>query len=70
MHDLLSTAPFADVRNILTEIASKIMQAKIVHIHAPADLEGVLALSQIESACLDNGIRYQQIGRATHEPAP
>jgi hypothetical protein len=70
MHDLLSTAPFADVRKILTEIASKILQAKIVHIHAPADLEGILALSQIESACLDNGIRYQRKLLPSHRNIP
>ena len=70
MHDLLTTAPFADARNILTDIASKLSEAKIVHIHAPADFEGILALSQLESACLDSGIRYQRKLLPSHRNIP
>ena len=60
MNDLLATAPFEDVREYLQEICQKISSASMVYLIAPSDLEGVLALSNLEAACVDSGIRYSR----------
>jgi hypothetical protein len=60
MHDLFQSAPFEDVSEYLLSICEKITSSKMVYLHAPSDLEGVLAISNLESACIDLGIRYSR----------
>ena len=60
MNDLLATAPFEDVKEHLQQICEKISSANMVHLVAPADLEGVLALSNLEASCIDSGIKYSR----------
>ena len=60
MNDLLATAPFEDVREYLQQIHQKISSASMVYLIAPSDLEGVLALSNLEASCVDSGIRYSR----------
>ena len=58
MKNLLQCSIFVTLENQLTDIAERIKSAKVVHLMAPADVEGVLSLSQIESALLDNSQNY------------
>ena len=60
MNDLLLTHPFSDVKKRILELSEQIKVADMVHIHAPADLSGLLALSMLESAFLDTGIKYRR----------
>jgi len=60
MNDLLATAPFEDVRVHLQQICEKISSASMVYLVAPSDLEGVLALANLEASCIDSGIRYSR----------
>ena len=41
-----------------------ISSAKVVQLMAPADIEGVLALAQLESALLDNSQHYRRRAQA------
>lgn len=60
MRDLF-TAPFVrSVAPLLEQHLERIKHAELLHLSAPATLEGVLALGQLEAACLDNGLRYQR----------
>ncbi|MBL6733524.1 MAG: hypothetical protein ISP84_03145, partial [Candidatus Poseidonia sp.] len=60
MRDLF-TAPFVQpVASLLGDYLGRIKQAEMLHLSAPATLEGVLALGQLEAACLDNGLRYRR----------
>ena len=54
MNNLLQSSIFSSLEGDLKEIAIKISNAKVVQLMAPADLEGVLSLAQLESAFLDN----------------
>lgn len=58
MKNLLQCSIFVDLESQLTTVLERIQSAKVVHLMAPADVEGVLALSQIESALLDNSQNY------------
>ena len=58
MKNLLQCSIFVTLENQLIDIAERIKSAKVVHLLAPADVEGVLSLSQIESALLDNSQNY------------
>lgn len=60
MNDLLLTHPFSDVKKRILELSEQIKVADMVHILAPADLSGLLALSMLESAFLDTGIKYRR----------
>ncbi len=60
MHDLLQAAPFEDVKDYLLSICDKITTSKMVYLNAPSDLEGVLAISHLEAACVDIGIPYSR----------
>lgn len=70
MNDLLLTASFSDVKNRIQELAEQINTASIVHIHAPADLSGLLALSMLESAFLDTGVKYRRRFLPSHQSIP
>lgn len=58
MKNLLQSAVFVSLESQLIDIAKQIQSASVVHLMAPADVEGVLALSQLESALLDNSKNY------------
>ncbi len=60
MNDLLLTAPFADIKQRIIQYTEMIQSSSMVHIHAPSDLEGLLALSMVEAACLDLGVKYRR----------
>ena len=70
MNDLLLTASFSDVKSRIQELAEQINTASMVHIHAPADLSGLLALSMLESAFLDIGIQYRRRFLPSHQSIP
>ena len=53
MNDLLLTHPFTDVKKRILELSEQIKDSGMVHIHAPANLSGLLALSMLESAFLE-----------------
>jgi len=60
LHDLLQTSLFLDLKEGLLAIVNRIKEAKIIQIVSPADMEGVLALSQLEAALLDVSIPYRR----------
>ena len=70
MNDLLLTASFSDVKNRIQQLSEQINTASMVHIHAPADLSGLLALSMLESAFLDTGIKYRRRFLPSHQSIP
>ena len=60
MRDVLSTPMFAPVAPVLLEHAERIKAADLLHLSAPATIEGVLALGHLEAACLDLGLKYHR----------
>ena len=54
MNSLLQNSIFTTLEGDLNQAADLISNAKVVQLIAPADIEGVLALAQLESALLDN----------------
>ncbi len=60
MQSLLRCSVFSSLEGQLNDIAAKIESSKVVHLLAPADVEGVLALAQLESALLDNSQNYMR----------
>ena len=58
MKNLLQSSIFVTLESQLNEIAKLIESSTVVHLLAPADIEGVLSLSQIECALLDNSQNY------------
>ncbi len=70
MNDLLLTASFSDVKSRIQAFSKQIENATMVHIHAPADLSGLLALSMLESAFLDTGVKYRRRFLPSHQSLP
>jgi len=70
MNDLLQTASFSDVKIRIQALSKQIENATMVHIHAPADLSGLLALSMLESAFLDAGVKYRRRFLASRKSIP
>ncbi|MDA8546721.1 hypothetical protein N9L11_02945 [Euryarchaeota archaeon] len=70
MNDLLQTAPFVDIQSHLVGHVQRIHEAEMVHIHAPADLQGLLALTILESAFLDTGTSYRRRFLPPHQHIP
>ncbi|MAU74511.1 MAG: hypothetical protein CBC92_003610 [Euryarchaeota archaeon TMED132] len=60
MNDLLESAPFEDAKEYLQSICEMIKSTSMVYLNAPCDLEGVLAISHLEAACIDSDIRYSR----------
>ena len=60
MRDVLTTPMFAPAAPILGNHAAAIKESDMVHITGPASLEGVLAIGQLEAACLDLGVKYRR----------
>ena len=59
MRDLFSSPIFSEASALLEQHGERIKQADMVHISAPASLEGVLALGQLKQ-CLDVGLKYRR----------
>ena len=70
MNDLLASAPFEDIQPRLLSICEQMRDAPMIHIHAPADVVGVLSLSFIEAACLDLGLPYARRFMPSHRTLP
>lgn len=70
MNDLLLSHPFTDVKKRILDLSEQIKDAEMVHIHAPADLSGLLGLSMLESAFLDTGIKYRRRFLASEQHVP
>ena len=60
MNSLFQTSVFSSLEEDLSNVASMISSAKVVQLMAPADIEGVLALAQLEAALLDNSQHYRR----------
>ena len=60
MRDVFASPIFSPVSSALITYGERIKQADLLHISAPASLEGVLALGQLEAACLDLGLKYRR----------
>ena len=60
MRDLLSLPLFSSIAQRMREVAETISNAPLVHLNAPASLTGVLAMAQLEAACLDAGLPYSR----------
>jgi hypothetical protein len=60
MRDLLSLPLFSGIASRMRELTDTISQTPLVHLHAPATLTGVLAMAQLEAACLDAGLAYSR----------
>ena len=60
MRDVTTTPMFAPAAPILGNHATAIKESDRVHITGPASLEGVLAIGQLEAACLDIGVKYRR----------
>ena len=60
MRSLLETTFFDDSKDRLLNQVARIQNAKMIHLHAPSTLVGILALGQLEAACLDAGLKYRR----------
>ena len=60
MRDILDTPMFATAKAPLLGHGNAIKAAETVHLTAPATIEGVLAIGQLEAAFLDVGIKYRR----------
>lgn len=60
MRDVLTTPMFAPAASVLLNHAAALKETDMVHITGPATLEGVLAIGQLEAACLDLGMKYRR----------
>ena len=60
MRDLLASPLFASVSDAFASNIQRLREAPSLHLSAPASLAGVLALGQLEAACLDLSIKYSR----------
>ncbi|MBR68913.1 MAG: hypothetical protein DWC10_08035 [Candidatus Poseidoniales archaeon] len=60
MRDLLASPLFASVSDAFASNIERFREAPSLHLSAPASLAGVLALGQLEAACLDLSIKYSR----------
>ena len=60
MKDLLITPLFHDVKGHLKSHVDEIRKSTMVHLHAPADVSGLLGLAMLEASFLDTGIQYRR----------
>ena len=70
MNDLLLISSFSEVKERIQNLSKQIRDASMVHIHAPADLSGLLSLSMLESAFLDTGVKYRRRFLPSHKSLP
>jgi hypothetical protein len=60
MNNLLQSVIFSSLEDQLNEICEAINSANLVQLMTSADLDGVLALAQLEAAFLDNSLHYRR----------
>ena len=60
MNSLLQSVIFSPLASQLNQVCDAIKSAKLVQLMAPADLDGILALAQLEAAFLDNSLHYRR----------
>ena len=60
MNSLLQLSFFSSIEDKLNEVVEAISSAKMIQLMAPADLDGILALSQLEASFLDNSLHYRR----------
>ena len=60
MNNLLQSVIFSPLENQLSQVCEAIKSAKLVQLMAPADLDGILALAQLEAAFLDVSLHYRR----------
>lgn len=60
MRDLLNSPFVQPVSDKLHADLECMKSSELLHLHAPANLEGLLAIGQLEAACLDAGIKYSR----------
>ena len=60
MRDLLATPFVEPAASLLQDYIVRFQQAEMIHLSAPATLDGVLAMGHLEAAFLDNGWRYSR----------
>ena len=60
MNSLLQLSFFSSIEDELNELSEEITNAKMVQLMAPADLDGILALAQLEASFLDNSLHYRR----------
>ena len=60
MNSLLQLSFFSSIEGELNDIAHKMSNAKTIQLMAPADLDGILALAQLEASFLDNSLHYRR----------
>ena len=70
LNDLLRTSLFSSLEELLSEVSQTIVAAETIQLMAPADIEGMLALSQLEASFLDNGISYRRRVLAPRKHVP
>ena len=70
MKDLLISPPFIDVKEHLIQLLDTIRQSEMIHLHAPADISGLLGLTMLEAAFLDTGIQYRRRFLPAHQHIP
>ena len=54
VNNLLQTKIFSPLEGKLNQVCEAINSATLVQLMAPADLDGILALAQLEASFLDN----------------
>lgn len=60
LNSLLQSPIFSLLEEEMKTICTAISSAKLVQLMAPADLDGILALAQLEAAFLDNSLHYRR----------
>jgi len=60
VNNLLQSPIFSSLEDSLNGVCEAISSANLVQLMAPADLDGVLALAQLEAAFLDNSLHYRR----------
>ncbi len=70
MRDLFSAPFIQPVSGLLQRYLERLQAADTVQLSAPATLEGVLALGQLEGAFLDCGVKYSRRFTAPREHVP
>tara|TARA_B110001452_G_scaffold255252_1_gene247511 strand:+ start:33 stop:947 length:915 start_codon:yes stop_codon:yes gene_type:complete len=60
VNNLLQSPIFSSLEGQLNNVCEAISSANLVQLMAPADLDGVLALAQLEASFLDNSLHYRR----------
>ena len=60
LNSILQSPIFESIKEDLEEISNQIKNAELVQLMAPADLDGILALAQLEASFLDLSLHYRR----------